>query len=254
MRTCVLFFAALAASAQGVNFYSLDQEADLGAKMAESMLKRKTPTAHLPVREYVQRLAQKIASEMLAVPLDASGKYFFPTYRVAVIVEDTPDTHGTHEPVVLPGGYVFVPESLILAARDEAEFAGMLAHAMAHTAMRHGTRMLTRGQIAVVGTTQLNRGLATPETMHSAAMLVFAREFERQADGIGIRVAAAAGFDPSALARYIERTQVDGSPRAFSSIPFRNTRIEKIESAIANLPVGSYSSSDEFFSIQQQLR
>jgi predicted Zn-dependent protease len=114
--------------------------------------------------------------------------------------------------------------------------------------------MLTRGQIAVVGTTQLNRGLATPETMHSAAMLVFAREFERQADGIGIRVAAAAGFDPSALARYIERTQVDGSPRAFSSIPFRNTRIEKIESAIANLPVGSYSSSDEFFSIQQQLR
>jgi predicted Zn-dependent protease len=50
-----------------------------------------------------------------------------------------------HEPATLPGGYVFVPAGLFLAAQDEAEFAGMLAHAMGHIALRHGTRQATRG-------------------------------------------------------------------------------------------------------------
>jgi hypothetical protein len=44
----------------------------------------------------------------------------------------------THEPASLPGGYVFVPASLFVATHNEAEFAGMLAHAMEHVAERQG--------------------------------------------------------------------------------------------------------------------
>jgi predicted Zn-dependent protease len=228
MRICALFFAALVASAQGVNFYTPEQEADLGAKMAGALLQRKTPTAHPQVREYVQRLAEKI----------------MPKTRVAVVVEST----GEQEPVVLPGGYIFVPESLILAARDEAEFAGLLAHAIAHVVERHATRLLTRTEIANAANSAAD-GRTVP-----AAMLMFQREFETEADVAAVKLAAAAGFDPEALARYIDRTQVDQGDKAFSSLPLRSARVEKIERAIAVLPPRSYSSSDEFLSIQQQLR
>ena len=235
MRTCALFLVALAAGAQGVNFYSPEQEADLGAKMAESLVKQKTSTAHPQVREYVQRLVQKIK---LDAPQD---------YKVSVIVEDTRDTHGTHEPVVLPGGYIFVPESLILAAQNEAEFAGMLAHAMAHVSGRHATRLLTRNEIANAANSSPD-GRTVP-----VAMLMFQREFEAEADMSGANLAAAAGFDPAALARYIDRTQVDEGPKAFSSMPLRSIRMEKIDRAIAILPARSYSESAEFLAIQGQL-
>src|SRR5258708_11734013 len=52
------------------------------------------------------------------------------------------------EPLSLPGGYIFVSSRLILTARNDAEFAGMLAHAMAHVAEHHGTRQATQGQVA----------------------------------------------------------------------------------------------------------
>jgi hypothetical protein len=52
----------------------------------------------------------------------------------------------THEPLSVPGGHIFVPATLIPAAGSEAEFAGMLAHAMAHVTERHGIRTSARGQ------------------------------------------------------------------------------------------------------------
>ncbi len=255
MRTCALFFVALAASAQqkGVNFYSLEKEADLGAKLSEAMLKQKTPTAHPEVREYVQRLADKV---MPAVPIDATGRNF-QQFKIAVIVEDTIDTHGTHEPWVLPGGYIFVPEALLLAANDEAEFAGMLVHALSHAAGRHATRLMTRNEIAQLSLKGLPQSPGTINAANSAIpmnLLTFQREFENEADLMAVNLASAAGFDPAAFERYVERTQVDEAGKAFSSMPLRGARLAKIESAIAVLPARSYSVSDEFLRIQQQLR
>ena len=65
---------------------------------------------------------------------------------------------GIHEPRVLPGGYIYVPESLILASRDEAEFAGMLAHAVAHAADRDATRQASRAELAQDSTIPLTMG------------------------------------------------------------------------------------------------
>jgi predicted Zn-dependent protease len=70
--------------------------------------------------------------------------------------ELTTDSSGTFlKPASLPGGYVFVPAGLILAAKDEAEFAGTLAHAMAHIAARHFTRQAARSQTAQSATIPL---------------------------------------------------------------------------------------------------
>lgn len=60
-----------------------------------------------------------------------------------------------HEPIAFPGGFIFVPARLILAAQDEDEFAGMLAHSIAHIAERHATRQATRSEITNMSTTPL---------------------------------------------------------------------------------------------------
>jgi beta-barrel assembly-enhancing protease len=219
MKICALLFAALALRGQsGPNFYSLQQEAQLGAKLAEAQAKQSTATAHENVREYVERLGRLIAAELPAWPLD---------YRFAVIAEETRD--GSHEPLSLPGGYIFVSQKLILAAHDEAEFAGMLAHAMAHSAARHSLRVLARDQTS--------QGINQSVPQRS-----FASAFEYEADALATQAAWKAGFDPAALARYLDRTQLD------------KKRLARIEKEIDGLPARSYSSSTEFAAIQQELR
>jgi len=241
MRIGALFLFALSACAQAVNFYSLEQEAELGARMAAQVLRTSTPTAHEEVRAYVERLGDRISAHMPASPL---------RYKFAVIVEDSPDPLGTHEPAMLPGGFIIVSEHLILAAQNEAEFAGMLAHALAHSASRHVTRMLTRKQIAQSGTYIGPNPWPDGTTNYPQ----FAQEFEGEADIIATRAVAASGLFPAAFAEYIRRTQAEIPHPSRAAMPTRSVRSQLIEGVIARLPARTYSSSDEFFAIQQQLR
>src|SRR5438034_4813687 len=90
----------------------------------------------------------------------------------------------------LPGGFFYVNSGLILAADEEAELAGVMAHEIAHVAARHATRQITRAQWANIGTIPLIfvgggigyavrsvAGLALPMTF-----LSFSRGFEAEAD------------------------------------------------------------------------
>ena len=126
----ILLLAACLLSAQerqigrGINFYSLEKERALGEQLAKEVERQVTPVEIRAVQEYLDDLTRRLAAQLPA--------QF--AYTVAVIKED-----GEYEPMPLPGGFIFVPTSLILAAQNEAEFAGMLAHAMAHIAARHGT-------------------------------------------------------------------------------------------------------------------
>jgi predicted Zn-dependent protease len=176
MKTCALALFTLALSAQtapfrtigtGVNLYSFDKEVGLGKRMAENVLNISTPTSHAAVNEYVQRLADRIAAQMLALP-EGQGNYFLSNLKLAVIAEKAPDA--------LPGDYVFISEQQLLAAQDESQFALTLAHVMAHTAARHATRMLTKSDIAKMSD-RTNPG-----------MEMFWRDFEREADALAAKV------------------------------------------------------------------
>jgi predicted Zn-dependent protease len=193
------------------------------------------------VREYVERLGGRIATKLPASPF---------RYKFAVIVEDSPDSYGTHEPQKLPGGYIIVSEHLILAAQNEAEFAGMLAHAMAHTATRDVTRLLTRKEVAQY------KSYAGPDSWLEGMVsdTEFMQGLEGQADLMATRAIAASGFLPAAFAEYVRRTQTDIEHPSRSAMPTRNVRMQLIEGIIATLPARSYPSSDEFLLIQQQLR
>jgi predicted Zn-dependent protease len=239
---------------QGVNLYSKEKEAALGAVLAEDLRKETKPLASDTVRAYVERLGARLAAQ---AP-EGSGPY-----RFEVVADDT-WANAVFEPVALPGGYIFVRAGLLLAARDEAEFAGMLAHSVAHVAARHETRQRSRQQIAQTITRPLafssppvmGTGPTEMQVLLPTMSLAFARGYELEADLMAVPIMAGAGYDPSALASYIQRVQVDspGSTVMSSPLPPRDKRVAALQEAIASLPAREYSAGPDFARIQEEVR
>lgn len=235
MRSALLVLSCLALAAQDRTL-GLDKEAVLGRYMAEEVRRSSTPVESQAVQDYAAQLGARIAAQS---PSPAFA-YTFP-----VVITDR--TNALHEPIVLPGGYVFIPVNLLLAAKDEAEFAGMLAQAIAR-----GPRLVKSdsGTIPIYFASGL--GLEGLAALMPADSLNHWREIELQADASAALVMARAGFDPAALLRYIERVQPPDRPR--SLFPPRAARIVVLQEAIPNLAPAAYAESDEFFRIQERVR
>jgi len=242
LRASLLFLLALSLGAQerqlgqGVNFYSLAKEAAIGARLSEHLRQDTTAVESPAVRDYVQRIGSQLAQQLTNAPF---------SYTFSVIADDRGGR--THEPISLPSGYIFVPTSLILAAQDDAEFAGMLAHAMAHVAERHGTRLATRGELANLTTIPIVYMGDAAGSLIPTGFQIIQRRFEVDADALAIKMTSDAGYDPKALVRYVARTQAEGS---------RESRVAAMENAIQKLPLKTYSagSADDFAQLQEEVR
>jgi predicted Zn-dependent protease len=95
-------------------------------------------------------------------------------------------------------------------------------------------------------------GSLVGDSVLSASAIDQRREVELEADTPAILLMSRAGFDPTALLRYIERLQPPDGPRL--TFPARADRIAALQKAIRDLPPASYSESDEFHAIQEQMR
>jgi predicted Zn-dependent protease len=214
------------------NQATVEKQAALGRQLAADFRQHTTAIASPRVQDYVENLGRDLASQMPASPF---------SFTFSVIAEDP--CPALHEPYALPGGYVFVSAALFSAAQDGAEFAGMLAHAMAHVVERRATRQATRGEpIGSAGTAEVFVGCASTVAV-PLGFLKVQRNSELQADRLAVQTMAHAGFDPNALARYTERVQppVPATPAAVSPLPPRDQRIANILSEIAKLPPPGYA-------------
>jgi predicted Zn-dependent protease len=192
--------------------------------------------------EYVEQLGQRLAPHLPPA-----------TYRFDIVADER-NTNGLHEPRTLLGGRILVPAGLFSSARGEAEFAGMIAHAMAHVAASHLTRTETSGHFAGIplifiggwdGTGASGRGTLLP-----AAYLKLARANELEADRLAAEAMAGAGYDPAALARYIRREQTEPAPL----LPPREGRLAALDAIIAALPPATYSEGPDFARIRDEVR
>ena len=142
-------------------------------------------------------------------------------------------------------------------AQNEAEFAGMVAHASAHVIERHATRAATRGelvQMASIPTVFVGGWVGDPNAL-PVGLRAMNRQFELQADALAAKLMSAAGYDPKALTAYIGRTQKDQTNVIFSAYPAREPRIAALEKAIATLPPAPVAEpSGDFADIQAALR
>jgi len=189
-----------------------EKELALGAALASEFRKHVTPAANPDCNSYAEALAKRLARD---------GRT--DVWHIEVVNEDLGGS--THEPTVFPAGYVFVPAVLFVTAHDEAEFAGMLAHAMAHILERHGFRQ-TAGTPAyfVMGPT-MPLGQVREQ-----------RKFEIEADRRAVGMLAAAGYDPEALLQYIRREQVEEDGGLLSRFPVRELRVLAIGEEIRKTP------------------
>jgi beta-barrel assembly-enhancing protease len=217
----------------GWDWYSIESEIRMGKEYAtqiESSLKMVTDPV---VNEYVNRVGQNLVRNSDAkVP-----------FTIKVVDSDVINA------MALPGGFFYVNSGLILAADDEAELAGVMAHEIAHVAARHTTRQLTRAQFANYASLPLifiggGIGLAAREAAGiglPVTFLKFSRSFEAEADYLGIQYMYKAGYDPNEFVNFFEKIQAQekkkpGSmAKVFSDHPQTPDRIQKSQEEIATI-------------------
>lgn len=143
----------------------------------------------------------------------------------------------------LPGGPMFVNRGMIEAARNEGEMAGVMAHEISHVALRHGTAQATKqsnplnqilGIGAILGGAILGGqpGAQLGAIFAAGYFLRYSREYENQADVLGARILADAGYDPRDLANMFktisQQSQGGRPPEWLSSHPDPDKRYEAI--------------------------
>jgi Zn-dependent protease with chaperone function len=240
----------------GFNLFSAQQDIELGRQSAEQVL-RETPMLDDPqIDGYVKQLGAKLASK-------AVGERFPYQFRVVATKEINA--------FALPGGFLFVNAGTIAAARNEGELAGVLAHEIAHAALRHGTNQASKQRIAQVGLGVLGTIAASGENPNLGAavsqigglganmlFLKFGRGAEKQADLEGARIIAEAGYDPRDMANFFKTLQAEGGqrvPEMMSDHPDPGNRIQYILEEIPRLPVSSNPtrSTPEFEAVKARL-
>ncbi|MGC2744826.1 MAG: M48 family metallopeptidase [Candidatus Angelobacter sp.] len=238
----------------GWDWYSIESEIRMGKEYAtqiEASLKLVTdPT----VNEYINRVGQNLVRNSDAkVP-----------FTIKVVDSDVINA------MALPGGFFYVNSGLILAADNEAELAGVMAHEIAHVAARHTTRQLTRYQFINYASLPLifvggGIGLAAREAAGIGipmTFLKFSRGFEAEADYLGIQYMYKAGYDPNEFVNFFEKIQAQekkkpGSmAKVFTDHPQTPDRITKSQEEIATIlpPRDQYiETTSEFNDIKARL-
>ncbi len=237
----------------GVNFYSMDREMAMGKEMARQWESQSQMLEDAAVNRYVNELTQRLVRHSDAkVP-----------FTVKVVNDDEVNAFA------LPGGYFYVNTGLILAAQNEAELAGVMAHEIAHVAARHATRGLTKAQIWNIASIPMvfvggPIGMAVRQVTSVAfpmSTLKFGRDAEREADLLGLEYAYAAGYDPVAFVNFFERLQgnhkkANFMAKAFATHPMNEDRIKRAQAEIDTMlpPHEEYVvDSSDFDEVQSRL-
>jgi len=236
------------------DWYSLETEIKMGKQYSMQVENSVKLVQDPVVNEYVNRIGQNLVRNSDAkVP-----------FTIKVIDSDEVNAFA------LPGGFFYVNSGLILAADEEAELAGVMAHEISHVAARHGMRQMTRMEWANIGTIPLiflgggigygiyeAAGLGLPLTF-----MKFQRNFEAEADYLGLQYMYKTGYDPQAFISFFEKIQAKEKKKpgtiakAFASHPQTPDRIlasqKEIETILPARPQYIVSTS-EFDDVKSRL-
>jgi hypothetical protein len=207
---------------------------------------------------YVSRVGQRLVSSIPSEFQHPEFQYYFKIVNASDI-----------NAFALPGGPMYVNRGMIEAANSEGEMAGVMAHELSHVALRHGTAQATKGQkygllagILGIGG-QIIGGPAGAAAQIAGQgvgvyFLKFSREYETEADLLGARIMANAGYDPHDLAnmfKTIERQSGGGGGGFLSDHPSPSDRYARINQEAQYLRVTNpIRDTRDFDRIQARLR
>ncbi len=234
----------------GFNLFSAQQDQEIGRQSADAAEKQLPMLRDASIDAYIDKIGERLA----AVAPGESFNYQFKVVNASDI-----------NAFALPGGYMYVNRGLIEAAKTEGQLAGVMAHEMAHVALRHGTSQASKAYVAQAGLGLLG-GLvgkddrSTEQRIASiggfglnALFLKYSRTAEEQADVAGAQMMAAAGYAPRDMADFFtvlaaeQQRNPSKVEQFFSSHPAPANRAARIDEEIRLLavkpirPVGGFA-------------
>jgi beta-barrel assembly-enhancing protease len=239
-----------------LNIFEIKDDIELGKESAEKIMGQVTLVGDEEIVNYVRKLGKS---------LTAAAPYHEYPYEFHVIASKEINAFA------LPGGTIFVNAGAIMAAKNEAELAGVISHEVAHVALRHGTEQATKAVGAqavkdiidrVTGgdSTQVGRAInAIGGLGANVVFLKFGRDAEREADLEGARIMSELEYDPNDMANFF-RTLEEGSkeqgPEFLSDHPNPGNRIAAIKETIGTLRVNPnpIRSTEEFERAKAKLK
>ena len=217
------------------NWYSTNWEIGTGKQYSMEIEKSSHLVTDPVIVEYVNRIGQNLVR-------NSDSKVPF-----TIKVLDTDEINA----MALPGGFFYVNSGLILACDSEDELAGVMAHEISHVAAHHAAREMTRMNYMQIGSVPLmifTQGTWTGYGIYEASQLAvpltflqFSRQFEAEADYLGVQYMYKAGYDPQGMVSIFEKLDAlqkhkpGAISRAFSDHPATPDRIDQVENEIATI-------------------
>lgn len=226
---------------QFTGLMSPQQEKALGAEAHQDIIKEYGGVYNHPgLQAYLNEIGQRVAARTERSDV---------TYRFTLL--DSPVVNA----FALPGGYVYVTRGLLALASDEDELASVIAHEIGHVTARHQAERYSQSVVTALGAGIVSAVVGQPavsEALNLGSNLYissYSRGQESQADDLGIRYLSRAGYDPSAMGRFlhsldmydaVERKEAGAShdPAAsiFSTHPVTAQRVAESTAEATNYP------------------
>lgn len=215
------------------NFVSLEREIQIGQQVASEFEQTAKLIDDPVISDYVNRVGQDIVKHSDAkVP-----------FHIKVV--DTDEVNA----FAFPGGFFYVNKGLILAADNESELAGVMAHEISHVAARHATSRMTKGQILQLvaipalfvggywAQMAIQNGLGLGINLE---LLGVTRDSEKEADQLGIQYLWNTGYDPNAFVSFFEKLQAQEKTKPGKLAGFFRTHPYTVDRIAASMDEERY--------------
>jgi len=244
----------------GVEDLSPAQERQIGEEIMRQVRRDPAWLDDPEIEEYINRLGRRL----VAASEEPSRPFEFFVVRDAML-----------NAFALPGGYIGVHTGLILAAQSESELAGVLGHEIGHVTQRHIAQLIGKQkQMSMVMLASLLAAVAAGNSRvgeaavlsgvagATQAQLAYTRDFEREADRIGLQTLEAAGFDVRGMAGFFERLQrsfrlyennINQTPY-LRTHPLTTERIADMENRVMSMRYRQVPDSPDFSYVRARVR
>lgn len=224
----------------GFNSYSPSDDVEIGRQYSAEIDKQVPLANNQQLQGYVSRLGQALSRQPEA------GDY---PYSFKMINDPSINAFA------LPGGPIYIHSGILTNAASEGQIAGVIAHEISHVALRHGTNQASKAQLFDLGGALASVAIGNQSTAAqigqlglglglTSVLLRYSRSAESDADALGARMMAGAGYDPVEMARFFETLQRQsggGGTDFFASHPSPGNRVAAVSQELEFLPSRGYS-------------
>ncbi|RME94237.1 MAG: peptidase M48 [Bacteroidetes bacterium] len=255
LLTCTALVLISCGGGKSLNFFSVEQDIELGKQVSREINNNPNEYPILPERgnEEVYRYVRNLTNTLLRTGKVAYAREF--PWEVKIIDDDE-----TLNAFATPGGYIYVYTGLIKFLDSEDELAGVMGHEIAHSAQRHSTQQMTKayGLQILLG---IVTGRSDPGTIEQIALglasLSFSRQHESEADAYSVTYLCGTQYRADGAAGFFRKINSRGGrpPQFLSTHPDPGNRVAAIENKAREMGCRGRGTNDrEYQRIKSLLR